>query len=75
MVLRAPRNNYDDNPLGADFRLAGTFATLDAFEARNGMQQRYTQIVFELIDVRTTIVIWTGIYEIERAGADDIVYR
>lgn len=61
--------------LGADYRLAGTFSTLDSVQAKSGMQQRYSQFVFELVDVETSNIVWTGIYEVERAGADDVVYR
>lgn len=61
--------------LGADYRLAGTFTTLDQAQARTGMQQRYNQLVFELVDVENGEIVWTGIYEVERAGADDVVYR
>jgi PBP1b-binding outer membrane lipoprotein LpoB len=61
--------------LGADYRLAGTFTTLDQAQARTGLQQRYNQLVFELVDVENGEIVWTGMYEVERAGADDIVYR
>lgn len=61
--------------LGADYRLAGTFSTLDTVQAKSGMQQRYSQFVFELVDVESSNIVWTGIYEVERAGADDVVYR
>jgi len=69
------KSDAQKRALGADFRMAGTFGTLDSFDARSGVQQRYNQIVFELIDVRTSAVVWTGMYEVERAAADDIVYR
>jgi hypothetical protein len=65
----------DDSILGADFRLAGTFGTLDSYQASSGVQQRYNQVVFELVELTTSHVVWSGIYEVERAGADDIVYR
>ncbi len=61
--------------LGADYRLAGTFSTLDSVQGKTGMQQRYSQFVFELVDVETSNIVWTGLYEVERAGADDVVYR
>jgi hypothetical protein len=61
--------------LGADYRLAGTFTTLDQVQARTGKQQRYNQLVFELVDLESGEIMWTGLYEVERAAADDIVYR
>lgn len=61
--------------LGADYRLAGTFSTLDQVQARTGLQQRYNQLVFELVDLESSEIVWTGIYEVERAATDDVVYR
>jgi hypothetical protein len=61
--------------LGADYRLAGTFTTLDQVQARTGLQQRYSQLVFELVDLESGEIIWTNLYEVERAAADDVVYR
>jgi PBP1b-binding outer membrane lipoprotein LpoB len=61
--------------MGADYRLAGTFTTLDQVQARTGQQQRYNQLVFELVDVENGEIVWTGLYEVERAATDDIVYR
>lgn len=61
--------------LGADFRLAGTFSTLDQVQAKTGKMQRYSQLVFELVDLESSEVVWTGLYEVERAAADDVVYR
>jgi penicillin-binding protein activator len=61
--------------LGADYRLAGTFMTLDSRSNRTGMIQRYTQITFELIDLESSEQIWANQYEIERAAADDVIYR
>lgn len=60
---------------GADFRLGGRIASLDSAQNSTGMVQRYNQITFEMIDLETGIVTWSGIYEFERAGADDVVYR
>ncbi len=59
---------------GADFRLGGRIATLDSRD-RAGRIQRYTQITFAMIDLETGILVWEGIYEFERAGADDVMYR
>jgi hypothetical protein len=61
--------------LGADYRLGGRITSLDSRSAKTGMAQRYTQIVFEMIDLESSQIVWTGLYEFARAAADDVVYR
>ena len=61
--------------LGADYRLGGRIASLDQKSAKTGMIQRYTQITFELIDLESSEIVWSGIYEFARAAADDVMYR
>jgi len=60
---------------GIDFFLGGAIMTLDSRDPRSGVVQRYNQIAFELVDAETGGVVWTGIYEFQRAAADDVVYR
>lgn len=60
---------------GADFRLGGTIGTLDSRDPRTGVTQRYNQIVFELVDLETGVLAWSGMYEFQRAAADDVIYR
>ena len=45
------------------------------YSAKSGMIQRYTQIVFEMFDMETGEIVWANMYELSRAGADDVVYR
>lgn len=61
--------------LGADYRLGGTLASLDSRNAKTGMIQRYYQINFEMFDLETGEIVWSGLYEIARAAADDVIYR
>lgn len=60
---------------GSDYRLGGRIASLDARNSRSGFQQRYNQITFEMIDLESGVIVWSGMYEFSRAGADDAVYR
>lgn len=60
---------------GVDYFLGGAIMTLDSRDPRSGMVQRYSQIAFELVDAETGAVAWSGIYEFQRAAADDVVYR
>lgn len=59
---------------GADFRLGGRISSLDSRDS-SGQLQRYTQITFAMIDLESGILVWEGIYEFARAGADDVMYR
>jgi PBP1b-binding outer membrane lipoprotein LpoB len=63
-------------PSGADFKLVGSIGTLDTSAVRSsGMRQRYTQVTFEMLDLESGEIIWSNNYEIEKAAADDAVYR
>lgn len=61
--------------LGGDFRLGGRIASLDMKSPRTGLMQRFTQITFEMFDLESGEIVWSGMYEIARAAADDVVYR
>lgn len=61
--------------LGADYRLGGRIASLDQKSARTGLIQRYTQVTFEMFDLESGEIVWSGMYEIARAAADDVMYR
>jgi PBP1b-binding outer membrane lipoprotein LpoB len=60
---------------GGDYRLGGRITSLDARDPRTGMIQRYNQVVFEMVDLETAQIIWSGIYEMSKAAQDDIIYR
>lgn len=59
---------------GADFRLTGTIASLDSV-AQTGTISRYHQIIFELVDLESGILVWSGMYEFRKSAQDDIIYR
>ena len=60
---------------GADYRLGGRMATVDARNATTGMIQRYTQVTFEMIDLENATIVWSNLYELSRSAADSVVYR
>lgn len=60
---------------GADYRLTGEIASLDERDARTGMIERYNQITFEMVDLESGAIVWSGQYEFERAADDDVMYR
>lgn len=61
--------------LGVDFRLRGSIGSLDSRSNKSGMQQRYMQVTFEMLDVESGALVWGNQYEFQRAAADDVVYR
>ena len=61
--------------LGADYRLSGKINSLDSRNTKSGLVQRYTQISFEMTDLESGEIVWSGIYEFARAAADDVIYR
>lgn len=60
---------------GADYRLGGRITSLDARDAKTGMTQRYSQIIFEMTDLESGEIVWSGIYEFSKAATDDVIYR
>ena len=60
---------------GADFRLTGRIMSLDKANSSSGLISRYTQIVFKMIDLETTIPVWANMYEFKKFAQDDIIYR
>ena len=61
--------------LGADYKLTGTIADLNSSSNITGLRQRYTQITFEVLDLESSELVWSNTYEINRAAADDVIYR
>jgi hypothetical protein len=60
---------------GSDFLLRGAISTADSRSPRTGLMQRYNQISFEMVDVESSEIVWSGLYEFARVAADDVVYR
>jgi len=60
---------------GADFRLTGNIASTEARDPRTGTMERFTQIVFEMVDLETGEIAWSNSYDIARAATDDVIYR
>lgn len=59
---------------GADYQLIGKITSLDSRSTKSGTYQRRTQIIFELLDLETSELVWTGEpYVILRASDEDVV--
>ncbi len=59
---------------GADYRLGGRITSLDAVH-QTGLTSRYHQIIFEMIDLETSEIVWSNLYEFRKIAQDDIIYR
>jgi hypothetical protein len=60
---------------GADFRMGGRITTQDSIRASTGMASRYHLITFEMVDLETGIIVWSGMYEFKKSAQEDVVYR
>ena len=61
--------------MGGDYRLGGRITSIDARDPRTGMIQRSHQIIFEMVNLETAQIVWSGMYEMSKAAQDDIIYR
>lgn len=61
--------------LGGDFRLGGRITTLDAVDTASGMASRTHQIIYEMVDLETGMIVWSGIYDFKKTARDNIIYR
>jgi PBP1b-binding outer membrane lipoprotein LpoB len=60
---------------GAVFRLGGRITSLDQRSPGTGQMSRYNQITFEMVDLETSQIVWSGIYEFLKTAQDDVIYR
>lgn len=60
---------------GVDYLMRGKMLTQDKRSASNGAVERYTQFSFELIDAQNQVSVWANLYEMQKGGRDDAVYR
>jgi PBP1b-binding outer membrane lipoprotein LpoB len=60
---------------GGDFRLGGRISSHDAIDRNSGIKSRYSQIIFEMVDLEYGTIVWSGIYEFKKAAQEDVMYR
>lgn len=60
---------------GADYRLGGRIASLDAMDRDDQMRSRYHQVTFEMIDLELGTIVWNGAYEMKKAAQSNVLYR
>jgi PBP1b-binding outer membrane lipoprotein LpoB len=61
--------------MGGDLRLGGRITSLDMRSPATGLMSRYNQITFEMIDLESGQIVWSGIYEFQKTAQDDVIYR
>ncbi len=61
--------------LGGDFRLGGRITTLDAVNTESGQASRTHQIIYEMVDLESGLIVWSGIYDFKKSARDNIIYR
>jgi PBP1b-binding outer membrane lipoprotein LpoB len=59
---------------GADYKLRVRI-TDQVATAQNGTRAKYFQVLFQMVDLETTEIVWTGIDQLRKSGQDDVVYR
>ena len=60
---------------GGDYRLGGRITSFDSRSPATGQMSRYNQITFEMVDLETGQIVWSGIYEFLKTAQDDVIYR
>ena len=69
-------DNDDMNKLSdADYRLGGRINSLDSVDPKSGAVSRYHQIIMEIVDLKNSIIVWSGSYSFKKSAQEDIVYR
>ncbi|MDO9566815.1 MAG: hypothetical protein Q7J15_08765 [Candidatus Desulfaltia sp.] len=74
-VIKEGESTSEPKAYGGDFRLGGRISTLDSVDPKTGSFARYHQILFEMVDLNTGEIVWSGSYNFKKVGQEDIIYR
>ena len=58
----------------ADFRLTGRFQNLEDGD-RRGDRRNYVQILFEMVSLGNSELVWSGMYEFKKSSREAIMYQ
>ncbi len=61
--------------LGADYRLHGRLTDHSIVDEVSGKRDRYTQILFELVDIQTGQIVFSDYYDLKKEVLVPVVYR
>jgi PBP1b-binding outer membrane lipoprotein LpoB len=70
----ADPSRLQSGPAGADYFLTGTMEGISRADAYGRMAD-YILYQFQLIDSESSAIVWEDMYDIQRAGQNDAVYR
>ncbi len=59
---------------GIDYKLVGKITSLDSRNDSSGMEERFTMISLELLDLEDGTIVWNGTYKVRRADHENL-YR
>jgi hypothetical protein len=60
---------------GADYRLSGRIKSHDTWNAHTRVRTTYNQISFEMVDLETSEIVWTNIYDFRKSARDDVAFN
>jgi penicillin-binding protein activator len=66
-------NAHAPSPMGADYRLGGRITSLESYE--NKVDSRFTQVVFEMVDLESGAIVWSGQYSFKKTAEPSIFHR
>lgn len=61
-------------PRATDFRLSGRFQNLADGDSR-GNRSNYVQVLFEMIDIQSGELVWSGLHEFKKMNRESIIYQ
>lgn len=61
--------------LGADYRLVGRLSSQSTIGETTGVKTNYFVFAFELLDLNDSRIAWADVYDVQKQGADDVIYR
>jgi len=74
-VINEGKSTSEPKAYGGDFRLGGRITTLDSVDPKTGSFARYHHILFEMVDLNTGEIVWSGSYNFKKVGQEDVIYR
>jgi hypothetical protein len=64
-----------DKAAGSDYELVGRITSGDSQQVASGLTSRHHYFHFEMVDLETSEIVWSGAYEFKKTAQDDVVYR
>ncbi|MBL0690944.1 MAG: hypothetical protein JJV97_01215 [SAR324 cluster bacterium] len=75
LVIEEAKLSNELNLIAADYGLTGRITSISGFSNKTGISSNFMQFTFELIDLKTSAIVWASFYDFKKTGADDTIYR